>query len=518
MDRDDRSSPHRCHAPVRARVTRAELVLPRHDLHAAGMRGRRGGEGPRWPLRLAASVLEGLTIVRAFILFHDFLHGAILRGSNVGARRCSRSSASTVMTPARVWRETHNYHHAHTAKIVGSNVGSYAMVTTDMWRRMSAARPLPYRLVRHPLTILFAYFTVFFLGMGAEPVPRAPRKHAVAGVAVAAPRPRVGGAAIWLGLFVPFLFAFALPLFIACALGAYLFYAQHNFPDMHVQPRESWTYARAALESSSYMEMGPVMRFFTGNIGYHHVHHLNPTIPFYRLPEAMAAIPAAPVARGAPRSHRRSHSLPAVEALGSGARHHGQLRGSGSDGDGLAVTRGVGCVARLGWPPLAGRAERAVGSGRCATYDSVGGIEGVDDPAVARVEADVAWPPQDVAHAHFRQGHLGDSRGDLSRGSRDAHAHRAPRATDQPRAVEACGPKSAPTITMTYLRPRERHDGFAAKGRGGLASGVRARNQRFLRERSRARSAAGEGGEGREGERDRDDSHGAHRRLVRPAR
>ena len=96
---------------------------------------------------------------------------------------------------------------------------------------------------------------------------------------------------MWFHVLPAFLFAFALPLMIACTLGAYLFYAQHNFPNMHVQPRESWSYARAALESSSYMEMGPVMRFFTGNIGYHHVHHLNPVIPFYRLPEAMAAIP-----------------------------------------------------------------------------------------------------------------------------------------------------------------------------------------------------------------------------------
>jgi omega-6 fatty acid desaturase (delta-12 desaturase) len=61
---------------------------------------------------------------------------------------------------------------------------------------------------------------------------------------------------------------------------------------MVLQPREKWTYERAALESSSFMEMGPVMNWFTGNIGYHHVHHLNPGIPFYRLPEAMAAIPA----------------------------------------------------------------------------------------------------------------------------------------------------------------------------------------------------------------------------------
>jgi acyl-lipid omega-6 desaturase (Delta-12 desaturase) len=242
-----------------------------------------------WPLRAAASVVEGLTIVRAFILFHDHLHGAIFRGSRP-VRALFYLFGMTVMTPAPVWRETHNYHHAHTAKIVGSHVGSYAMVTTEMWRRMSARERRAYRLVRHPLTILFAYFTVFTLGMGLSPFLRSPRKHANAGATVFL-HLCAWTAAVWFHVLPAFLFAFAIPLMIACTLGAYLFYAQHNFPNMHVQPRESWSYARAALESSSYMEMGPVMRFFTGNIGYHHVHHLNPVIPFYRLPEAMAAIP-----------------------------------------------------------------------------------------------------------------------------------------------------------------------------------------------------------------------------------
>lgn len=79
---------------------------------------------------------------------------------------------------------------------------------------------------------------------------------------------------------------------MACALGGYLFYAQHNFEGMIVQPRHEWSYGRAALESSSYMELNPVLEWFTGNIGYHHVHHLNPRIPFYNLPKTMAAIPA----------------------------------------------------------------------------------------------------------------------------------------------------------------------------------------------------------------------------------
>jgi omega-6 fatty acid desaturase (delta-12 desaturase) len=83
-----------------------------------------------------------------------------------------------------------------------------------------------------------------------------------------------------------------IPFFIAFAIGAYLFYAQHNFPGVSFNNKEDWCYHAAAMESSSYIVMHPVMAWFTGNIGYHHIHHLNARIPFYRLPEAMKAIPA----------------------------------------------------------------------------------------------------------------------------------------------------------------------------------------------------------------------------------
>ncbi len=87
------------------------------------------------------------------------------------------------------------------------------------------------------------------------------------------------------------LFTIFIPFFLACAMGAYLFYAQHNFPTTTFSCNEDWKYEIAALESSSFMVMNPVMQWFTGNIGYHHIHHLNSRIPFYRLPEVYAAFP-----------------------------------------------------------------------------------------------------------------------------------------------------------------------------------------------------------------------------------
>ena len=97
---------------------------------------------------------------------------------------------------------------------------------------------------------------------------------------------------MWLvGGFDTAFFVVILPMTIASALGSYLFFAQHSFKRMHIITPEAWTFYRAALESSSYMRLNKLMQWFTGNIGYHHIHHLNMRIPFYRLPEAMAAIP-----------------------------------------------------------------------------------------------------------------------------------------------------------------------------------------------------------------------------------
>lgn len=245
------------------------------------------------PLRALASIIEGLIIVRGFILYHDVLHNAIARGPRLEAKLLRAFFAVygvLVLTPPNVWRQTHNYHHAHNAKIVGSHVGSYIMLTTEMWRRIGPRDRFMYKLSRHPLTILFAYGTVFLYGMCVSSFARNPRKNWDSALAVVVHAALLAAVIKFAGL-ATCLLAVVLPLAVAFMAGAYLFYIQHNFEGMHVQPREDWTFTRAALESSSFFKSGPVLRWFTGNIGFHHVHHLNATIPFYRLPEAMAAIP-----------------------------------------------------------------------------------------------------------------------------------------------------------------------------------------------------------------------------------
>ncbi|MDI1484473.1 fatty acid desaturase [Polyangium sp. y55x31] len=244
---------------------------------------------PYKPLRILGSVIEGLVIVRAFILAHDFQHGALLRKSKVGSVIFGLYGA-LVLTPPRVWRQTHNYHHAHTAKIVGAQIGSYPVMTVEMWKRAPRGKRIAYAVARHPLTILFGYVTIFLGGMCISSFLRNPKENWDSAAALVLHAALVATITYFFGWEMTLLVLVG-PLFLACALGSYLFYAQHNFPGVHMQPRQTWTFARAAVESSSFMRCGPIMSYFTGDIGYHHVHHLNAAIPFYRLREAMAAIP-----------------------------------------------------------------------------------------------------------------------------------------------------------------------------------------------------------------------------------
>jgi omega-6 fatty acid desaturase (delta-12 desaturase) len=147
-----------------------------------------------------------------------------------------------------------------------------------------------YLAVRHPFTILFGYISMFIYGMCLSPFISDPESHRDCMAALVIHASIIVLVLLW-GGWLSLLLGVLVPYFVSSAIGAYLFYAQHNFPGVTFNSNEDWNYYEAAMESSSYMVMNPLMRWFTGNIGYHHIHHLNAHIPFYRLREAMRCIP-----------------------------------------------------------------------------------------------------------------------------------------------------------------------------------------------------------------------------------
>ena len=240
-----------------------------------------------WAVRLVGSVITGLTMVRLFIIFHDYEHGTILRKSLI-AKVIMSIYGLLVLNPPGIWRRSHDHHHKNNSKISLINVGSFPIMTVREYNKASPSERIAYAMTRHPLTIALGYFTVFLYGMCIRSFLANPRAHYDSAVAIVVHYCMMAGLA-WMGWDV-LLLAGIIPSLLSAGLGSYLFYAQHNFPSVKLKTAAQWDYVSAAIQSSSFIEMSPVMHYFTGNIGYHHVHHLNHHIPFYRLPEAMAAL------------------------------------------------------------------------------------------------------------------------------------------------------------------------------------------------------------------------------------
>jgi len=249
------------------------------------------GTFPGLPLgmRITCCAISGLLIVRLFVIYHDQQHHAILPKSKL-AELYMRIFGIWVLCPSSIWRSSHDYHHAHNSKLRSAHIGSYPVMTAEQYRNSTKGERFVYLLMRHPLTILFGYLFVFLFGMVIYPFINSPRRHYDCLLAFLL-HLALGAALVLMFGWTALLLTFVIPLMIACCLGSYLFYAQHNFPTVTFKDKAGWTYEGAALESSSYLKTNPVTAWFTGNIGYHHIHHLNHRIPFYRLPEAFRAIP-----------------------------------------------------------------------------------------------------------------------------------------------------------------------------------------------------------------------------------
>jgi omega-6 fatty acid desaturase (delta-12 desaturase) len=242
-----------------------------------------------WGIRTVFCVLEALLLARMFVIYHDYLHLAILRKS-IMANLIFTFFGFYMLTPRSIWKRSHDHHHKHNSKLFTSNIGSFPIVTKEKFNFMSRKERLNYLFIRHPLTIAFGYIFAFTWGMSILSLLRSPTRHWDSLLALIF---HFGLAVV---LFLNFglaamLFSLIIPVTLAHGLGSYLFYVQHNFPEATFEEKEGWTYIGAAMNSTSFLRLSKLMHWFTANIGYHHIHHANAKIPFYRLPEAFDAFP-----------------------------------------------------------------------------------------------------------------------------------------------------------------------------------------------------------------------------------
>ena len=245
-----------------------------------------------WALSLLLCLPTAGFLMRLFMIQHDCGHGSFFRSRR--ARDWTGFCIGVVtLIPYQYWRKTHAYHHAHSGDLDFRGFGDIDTLTVREYRALTPLRRWGYRMYRNPLLLLTVGPAFHFIVKHRFPwdIPRdwtqAWRSVWWTNLWVVL---LVVGLGSWLG-WGRFL-AVQIPVtLMTCSMGVLLFYVQHQFEDTYWHRHDEWDYFDAALEGSSYLVLPRPLQWITANIGIHHVHHLNPRIPNYRLEEVMLAHP-----------------------------------------------------------------------------------------------------------------------------------------------------------------------------------------------------------------------------------
>lgn len=238
-----------------------------------------------WVAALAVAPLTAGLLVRTFIFMHDCSHGSLFTSRRANDTVGFITGALT-FTPFDQWRRDHALHHASSGDLDRRGHGDIPTLTVREYLARPRRGRLAYRLVRHPAALLLVGPIHLLLNQrfrGRSVATKARQVTSVWGTnaAIAA----LLGLGFWLLGWQAVVIAYLVPYYLAAMAGIWLFYVQHQFEDAYWAPHQGWDYADAALQGSSHLVLPPILQWFTGNIGLHHVHHVAPRIPNYRLQE-----------------------------------------------------------------------------------------------------------------------------------------------------------------------------------------------------------------------------------------
>lgn len=241
------------------------------------------------PLTLLAAGL----LIRLFIFQHDCGHGSFFNKRQYN-NAVGRFLSVFTFTPYDFWRRSHNLHHAHSGNLDLRGLGGVDTITVAEYRALSPLRRLGYRLMRNPLLLLAVLAPLNIMLFQRFPVPHSmpwldnydsishrDSLPSIMGlnVALLAVYGALGAVIGWQALFMAYLPV----VYVTAIIGGWMFYIQHQFEHTYWQPNAEWNFHEAALYSSSHYILPPVLQWFSGSIGLHHLHHFNARIPNYRL-------------------------------------------------------------------------------------------------------------------------------------------------------------------------------------------------------------------------------------------
>jgi acyl-lipid omega-6 desaturase (Delta-12 desaturase) len=244
---------------------------------------------PYWSV-LALSAAAAAFYVRVFILFHDCTHGSFFATPRAN-RVLGYVTGILTFTPFEQWRRSHAMHHDSVGDLDRRGVGDIWTMTAEEYDAAPRQTQVAYRIIRNPLFFL-TFGTVIIFLISPRFFHRLDRKRErqsviITNIALAA---IIAVAAVTIG--IETYLAIQLPtMLIAGAAGLWLFYVQHQFEGTYWERHEAWDPVKAALEGSSFYKLPKVVQWFTGNIGFHHIHHVQQRIPNYNLEQCYTEVP-----------------------------------------------------------------------------------------------------------------------------------------------------------------------------------------------------------------------------------
>jgi omega-6 fatty acid desaturase (delta-12 desaturase) len=238
-------------------------------------------------LTLVVAVPAAGFLVRLFMIQHDCGHGAFFR-HRLANDWVGRVLGVLTLTPYHAWRRSHAIHHASSGHLERRGIGDINTMTVGEYLGSGRWRRFSYRLYRNPIVMLGlgpAYLLIVQhrlpIGLGMDRRPWISTMATNAAIALAIVM------MMWLVGVGPFLLVHVPITLLAASIGVWLFFVQHQFEETWWAKAPAWNLHDAALHGSSHYDLPAVLRWFTANIGMHHVHHLCSRIPFYRLPQVL---------------------------------------------------------------------------------------------------------------------------------------------------------------------------------------------------------------------------------------
>src|SRR6266481_1699631 len=243
-----------------------------------------------WWLVIPLAVIAGAFLVRVFIIFHDCGHGSFFKSRK--ANDIVGTLAGIIcFTPYYQWRWEHSLHHATSGDLDRRGTGDIWTLTVQEYLEASRWKRFAYRLARNP-AVLFVVAPLFlFVIQQRFAFPRGGARERLSGNLTNVALLGMAAGLCWIFGWKVYLLLQLTIMMVAGSAGVWLFYVQHQFEGVYWQRREQWDYSTAALQGSSFYKLPRVLQWFSGNIGFHHIHHLSPRIPNYHLEKCHKAEP-----------------------------------------------------------------------------------------------------------------------------------------------------------------------------------------------------------------------------------